>query len=471
MFSFRNSDSPKKSSPSSTYNKQLKQLHSDSYKYITDAILVDENTKLIGEKDRAIELYKKGLKILDEALALKFQDEELTDKAKTLIESMTKNKKLVNDRLDTLNKEKALQKSSQKVSSFKTTNLRTNNSAINRNRPLSSQIRTTTNRTGPVISNSITAKKSDQNSLHKNLSNLKGIDKRILDLILDNIYQPDTKVTFDDISGLHMAKQALKEIVVWPMLNPQLFTGLRTPARGVLLFGPPGTGKTMLAKSLANESKANFLSITSSGLTSKWLGESEKLVKALFSVARELKPCILFIDEVDSMLCERKENESEATRRIKTEFFIELDGLKSDNNDNVFVIAATNTPYSLDEAALRRFPKRIFVDLPDQQGRVELLRKLLSEQNNPLTENEINELATLTNGYSASDITALAQDAALGPIRELKSDQIKNLNPKNVRKIKKDDFLNSLKKTRKSCLDSSIDKLKAWNKEHGDVSL
>lgn len=195
-------------------------------------------------------------------------------------------------------------------------------------------------------------------------------------------------------------------------------------------------------------------------------------MKALFAVARELKPSILFIDEIDSLLSERKENESESTRRIKTEFFIELDGLGSESNTGVFVLGATNLPYSLDEAALRRFPKRIFIGLPDRTARRDLLIKLLEQHSNSLTASEISKLADLTDGYSASDITALAKDAALGPIRDLcgNSDGIKNVKPKNVRKIKFEDFSNSLNKIRRSCVDSSIEKLVKWNREHGDIS-
>lgn len=196
-------------------------------------------------------------------------------------------------------------------------------------------------------------------------------------------------------------------------------------------------------------------------------------MKALFAVARHLKPSILFIDEIDSLLSERKENESEATRRIKTEFFIELDGLRSESNNDVFVLGATNVPYSLDEAALRRFPKRIFIGLPDLTARKELLIKLLEQQSNSLTAGEISKLANLTDGYSASDITALAKDAALGPIRDLCADKdgIKDVNPKNVRKIKFEDFNSSLNKIRRSCVDSSIEKLVKWNREYGDISV
>jgi spastin len=302
-------------------------------------------------------------------------------------------------------------------------------------------------------------------------SKLKGIDKKFLNMILDEIYEPNTKIAFDHIAGQTVAKQALKEIVILPTIRPELFTGLRAPSKGLLLFGPPGNGKTMLAKAVANESNAHFLNISASSLVSKWLGEGEKLVRALFAIAREIQPCIIFIDEIDSMLCERKQNEHEASRRLKTEFLVEFDGLRSESDERILVMGATNRPQELDEAALRRFTKRIYVSLPKFDTRLNLLRALLASQNNPLNSNDLKKLAELTEGYSGSDITALAKDAALGPIRELALDQVRDLREDKIRKIDFVDFQNSLKKIRRSVTAQSLESYEKFNLEYGDISV
>lgn len=158
---------------------------------------------------------------------------------------------------------------------------------------------------------------------------------------------------WEDVAGLEQAKEALKEAVILPIKFPQLFTGKRTPWRGILLYGPPGTGKSYLAKAVATEAQATFFSISSSDLVSKWLGESEKLVKQLFEMAREAKPAIIFIDEVDSLCSARSDNESESARRIKTEFLVQMNGVGVDN-DKVLVLGATNIPWQLDAAIRRR---------------------------------------------------------------------------------------------------------------------
>eukprot|EP00064_Thunnus_orientalis_P017363 superscaffoldBa00003664_g17444 len=180
------------------------------------------------------------------------------------------------------------------------------------------------------------------------------------------------------------------------------------------------------------------------------VGEGEKLVRALFAVARELQPSVIFIDEVDSLLCERREGEHDASRRLKTEFLIEFDGVQSGGDDRVLVMGATNRPQELDEAVLRRFAKRVYVALPDEETRFTLLKNLLGKHGNPLNKNELTYLAKASAGYSGSDLTSLAKDAALGPIRELGPDQVRSMAASEMRNIKKKDFEDSLKRIKPS---------------------
>lgn len=153
---------------------------------------------------------------------------------------------------------------------------------------------------------------------------LAGIEPRIIELIRNEIMHRVDNITWESIAGLDHAKNSIKEIVVWPMLRPDIFKGLRGPPKGLLLFGPPGTGKTMIGKCIASQAKATFFSISASSLTSKWVGEGEKMVRALFAVARCSQPAVIFIDEIDSLLTQRSDNEVEASRRIKTEFLVQF---------------------------------------------------------------------------------------------------------------------------------------------------
>ncbi|XP_062251590.1 vacuolar protein sorting-associated protein 4B-like [Platichthys flesus] len=228
-------------------------------------------------------------------------------------------------------------------------------------------------------------------------------------------------IKWDDVAGLEGAKEALKEAVILPIKFPHLFTGKRTPWRGILLFGPPGTGKSYLAKAVATEANnSTFFSISSSDLVSKWLGESEKLVKNLFSLAREHKPSIIFIDEIDSLCGSRSENESEAARRIKTEFLVQMQGVGNDN-EGVLVLGATNIPWTLDSAIRRRFEKRIYIPLPEEHARSFMFKLHLGSTPNNLTEADFNTLGQKTEGYSGADISVIVRDALMQPVRKVQS--------------------------------------------------
>ncbi|KAM1229069.1 hypothetical protein ACFX2J_008083 [Malus domestica] len=240
-------------------------------------------------------------------------------------------------------------------------------------------------------------------------------------LLADVIPPSDIGVSFDDIGALENVKDTLKELVMLPLQRPELFTKgqLTKPCKGILLFGPPGTGKTMLAKAVATEAGANFINISMSSITSEWFGEGEKYVKAVFSLASKIAPSVVFVDEVDSMLG-RRENpgEHEAMRKMKNEFMVNWDGLRTKDKERVLVLAATNRPFDLDEAVIRRLPRRLMVNLPDGQNREKILRVVLAKEDLE-TDVDLEAVANMTDGYSGSDLKNLCVAAAHLPIREI----------------------------------------------------
>ena len=261
--------------------------------------------------------------------------------------------------------------------------------------------------------------------------------------ILDNVVEPGSMQTpWDSITGLEESKQHLMEAVVYPMRRPDLFNGLRSPPRGVLLFGPPGNGKTLLAKAVASESNATFFSISASSLVSKYVGDGERLVKALFGCAEACAPSVVFIDEVDSLLQARGE-EHDAMRRLKTEVLVQMDGVGTDKagDKHVLVLAATNRPADIDTACLRRFTKRLLIPLPGPAARLDHIKKLLksSEVQFKLSDSGLQGIAKMTNAYSFSDLTALAREAAMIPIRDLGSSAL-GAAAKDIRPVTGKDF-------------------------------
>ncbi|KAL3901137.1 MAG: hypothetical protein SGCHY_000830 [Lobulomycetales sp.] len=227
-------------------------------------------------------------------------------------------------------------------------------------------------------------------------------------------------VHWSDIAGLDAAKEALKEAVILPIKFPHLFTGKRTPWRGILLFGPPGTGKSYLAKAVATEANSTFFSVSSSDLVSKWMGESERLVKQLFNLARESRPSIIFIDEVDSLCGARGEGDSEASRRIKTELLVQMQGVGHDMN-GILVLGATNIPWQLDPAVRRRFEKRIYISLPDSNARATMFRLNVGTTPCQLSAADFKQLGERTPGFSGSDIAVVVRDALMEPVRKVQT--------------------------------------------------
>ncbi|AEE27492.1 AAA-type ATPase family protein [Arabidopsis thaliana] len=267
--------------------------------------------------------------------------------------------------------------------------------------------------------------------LHEIQNENKSTKKSLKDVVTENEFEKkllsdvippsDIGVSFSDIGALENVKDTLKELVMLPLQRPELFGKgqLTKPTKGILLFGPPGTGKTMLAKAVATEAGANFINISMSSITSKWFGEGEKYVKAVFSLASKIAPSVIFVDEVDSMLG-RRENpgEHEAMRKMKNEFMINWDGLRTKDKERVLVLAATNRPFDLDEAVIRRLPRRLMVNLPDSANRSKILSVILAKEE--MAEDvDLEAIANMTDGYSGSDLKNLCVTAAHLPIREI----------------------------------------------------
>eukprot|EP00796_Vickermania_ingenoplastis_P002330 gene2330-1465_t len=250
-------------------------------------------------------------------------------------------------------------------------------------------------------------------------------DNRLRGSLESCIVRSSPNVRWDQIAGLEGAKEALQESVVLPVKFPHLFKGKRRPWKGILLYGPPGTGKSYLAKAVATETQGTFFTVSSADLLSRWMGESEKLVRNLFQMARESaaetkKPSIIFVDEIDSLASSRSDGENDASRRVKTEFLVQMQGVgNSADDDGVLMLAATNIPWALDSAIRRRFERRIYIPLPDKMARVQMFKIHMGDTPHSVTEEQWVALAEATAYYSGSDIENVVRNALMEGIRAL----------------------------------------------------
>ncbi|MCK5587964.1 MAG: ATP-binding protein [Candidatus Lokiarchaeota archaeon] len=284
--------------------------------------------------------------------------------------------------------------------------------------------------------------------------------------IAETIVGEKPNITWDDVAGLVVAKSALREAIILPMLRPDLFTGARKPWKGIMLFGPPGCGKTLIAKAVATEVDATFFNVSAAAIISKWLGESEKLVKELFEVARVKMPSLVFIDEVDSIATERSAGEHDALRRVKTQLMQAMDGVTSKAEDRIVVLGATNIPWEIDAAFRRRFEKRIYVPLPDLEAR-QAIFKIHTKGVEHAPEVNFEELAMLSEGYSGADIALICREAIMMPVRELDAAGALSDTSVQVRHVTKGDFTLAMEKIRPSVSSSELLRFDEWFAEFG----
>uniref|UniRef100_A0A8C5P8Z3 Katanin p60 ATPase-containing subunit A-like 2 n=1 Tax=Leptobrachium leishanense TaxID=445787 RepID=A0A8C5P8Z3_9ANUR len=335
-----------------------------------------------------------------------------------------------------------------------------------------------------IALNSLNSNPDPSERLIKPVSAFIGANSEMRELaavISRDIYLQNPNVRWNDIIGLDAAKRLVKEAVVYPIRYPQLFTGILSPWKGLLLYGPPGTGKTLLAKAVATECNTTFFNISASTIVSKWRGDSEKLVRVLFELARYHAPSTIFLDELESVMSQRGTGpggEHEGSRRMKTELLVQMDGLAR-SDDLVFVLAASNLPWELDYAMLRRLEKRILVDLPSKEARQAMIQHWLPPISNSggvelRTTLDYSTLGEETDGYSGSDIKLVCKEAAMRPVRKI-FDALENHQPgkKELPVIHLDtvttsDFLEVIAHTKPSAK-SLAEKYAAWQKEFESV--
>ncbi|VVA95912.1 unnamed protein product [Arabis nemorensis] len=308
-----------------------------------------------------------------------------------------------------------------------------------------------------------------------------GPDEDLAAMLERDVLDSTPGVRWDDVAGLSEAKRLLEEAVVLPLWMPEYFQGIRRPWKGVLMFGPPGTGKTLLAKAVATECGTTFFNVSSATLASKWRGESERMVRCLFDLARAYAPSTIFIDEIDSLCNSRGgSGEHESSRRVKSELLVQVDGVSNTatNEDGsrkiVMVLAATNFPWDIDEALRRRLEKRIYIPLPDFESRKALININLRTVE-VASDVNIEDVARRTEGYSGDDLTNVCRDASMNGMRRKIAgktrDEIKNMSKDDISNdpVAMCDFEEAIKKVQPSVSASDIEKHEKWFNEFGSA--
>ncbi|KAJ3649113.1 hypothetical protein Zmor_020873 [Zophobas morio] len=291
--------------------------------------------------------------------------------------------------------------------------------------------------------------------------------REMADQVVKQIVPRNLGVTFKDCVSLNTTIETLKEAIIYPLTYPQLFEKACT-WKGVLLYGPPGTGKTLLAKALACETPTTFINVTSSAFVSKWRGDSEKLVKVLFDVAKFYSPTTIFIDEIDALASTMHDSNHEASRRFKSELLTQIDGIVK--SEEVFILASTNTPWAIDQALLRRFEKRILVPLPDKDSRNDILQYYFSNNGHNFKDEEVATFVEKTNNFSGSDLKNVCKEVEMIVVREKLQQIKKGGNRQNVgRHVKSTDVINALKKIKPVIEEKDYKKYIEWGAKHGAV--
>ena len=291
-------------------------------------------------------------------------------------------------------------------------------------------------------------------------------DDEIDGAISSVIVREKPNVKWEDVAGMEGAKRTLREAIILPMSRPDLFKGARKPWKGILMFGPPGCGKTYLCKAVASEVESTFFSVSAANLISKWLGESEKLVKQLYERAVEESPSIIFFDERDALAGARGgSSENEAMRRVKTQLLQAVDGFGT-GDELLVTIGATNTPWDIDAAMRRRFERRVYVTLPTTEARQKMFQ--IHTRGVALDADvSFEEMANYTAGYTAADIALLCREALMHPIRELDSEGALKDFSIQPRAPNSKDFLLGMESIKPSVSPKELTRYEEWKDQFG----